>query len=118
MKYTLIRSSRRKRSLSLKLTPAGELVVRAPRLTPKFLIDQFVTNKSSWIARQRTLLTQSPAAAPTPHFSEQELKGYIYHQLAHYSHLMDLHPTEVKFTKVKSYWGNCSTQGVLAQIIS
>lgn len=111
--YTLIRSHRRKRSLALRITDSGELIVRAPTFTPKLFIDHFVRSKNDWITKQRSLHAFS-RPTPTPHFaSEQELKDFVNKQLDHHSALMDLHPTEIKFKRVKSYWGNCHTSGRL-----
>lgn len=111
--YTLIRSTRRKRSLSMRLDSAGEVIVRAPKRTPKLLIDQFVMSKSAWISKQRLSISSDSQLAPTPNFTTQELKDYISKELTHYTHLMGLTPQEVKFTRVKSYWGNCSSKGVI-----
>lgn len=36
-------------SLSIQVTPAGEVIVKAPYLMPKFLINQFLTSKETWI---------------------------------------------------------------------
>lgn len=47
MEYRLIRSDRK--TLYLKLTQEGELVVRAPNRCPRAYIDQFVLSKETWI---------------------------------------------------------------------
>lgn len=54
----IIRSPRR--TLSLFLTPAGELIVKAPLKLPEHKIYEFVKSKSDWIsARQRQILQNS-----------------------------------------------------------
>src|SRR5260221_1166153 len=45
----IIRSHRS--SISLHITRDGELVVKAPHLIPRFLIDQFVNSKKDWIEK-------------------------------------------------------------------
>lgn len=47
--YRLIRSSRK--TVSIQLTPAGEVVVRAPRSMALRTIDGFVESRRSWIAK-------------------------------------------------------------------
>lgn len=47
MEYRLVRSKRK--TLSLQISPEGELVVHAPKNCPKSYIDQFVTSKEGWI---------------------------------------------------------------------
>lgn len=44
---TIIRQNRA--SISIQITRQGEVVVKAPRLLPKFLIDQFINSKKDWI---------------------------------------------------------------------
>lgn len=43
----IIRANRA--SISIQITRGGEVVVKAPKLLPKFLIDQFVSSKKDWI---------------------------------------------------------------------
>ena len=47
MEYTLIRSARK--TISIQLSPAGEVVVRAPNRMPKRDIEGFLEEKRSWI---------------------------------------------------------------------
>ena len=82
MIYTLIRSRRRKRSLALKVTDSGELVVRAPLYTPKLFIDHFVRSKHDWVTRQQSRVV--PTTPPIKHFSSQaELENFIHKQIDH-----------------------------------
>lgn len=43
----LVRSNRR--SISIQITPDGQVVVKAPYLMPRFIINRFVAEKSDWI---------------------------------------------------------------------
>ncbi len=45
----IIRSHRS--SISLHITPQGELVVQAPKLIPYFIIKQFIESKETWILK-------------------------------------------------------------------
>jgi predicted metal-dependent hydrolase len=60
--YTLIRSARRRRTLSLRVLPGGEVVVRAPTRTAKAEVDAFVARREVWIARRQA----EHEAAPQP----------------------------------------------------
>ena len=46
---TIIREHRM--SISLRITREGEVVVKAPRFAPQFLIDQFLDSKKDWIEK-------------------------------------------------------------------
>ena len=48
-KPKIIRSNRA--SISLQVDDNGELIVKAPRLMPKFLINKFINEKSEWIKK-------------------------------------------------------------------
>lgn len=111
MQYTLIRA--RKRTLSLQVSPAGELIARAPYLMPKFLIDRFVEEKSGWISKRIKEIAK-PVPAKIEHFSEDNLKKYIESELAKYSDLMKLSPSGLRFTRVHTYWGTCAPSGILS----
>ena len=45
--YKLIRSARR--SISIEISPSGEIVVRAPKTTPIGKIEKFIAEKRGWI---------------------------------------------------------------------
>lgn len=111
MNYTLIRAH--KRTLSLQINKEGELIARAPYLMPKFLIDRFVNEKSSWIEK-RLKEMQKPDTPKIEYFSEDALKRFIHNELTKYSVLMDLEYTGVRFTHVHTYWGTCAPSGVLS----
>lgn len=111
MIYTLIRSLRS--TVSLQVKRGGEVVVRAPHLYPKYLIDRFVESKSKWL--EKRLKEQAKTKiTPTPFCTEYELKDLIQKHIAHYSSLMTLTPRSLRFTRVRTYWGSCSPTGVIS----
>ena len=111
MQYTLIRAH--KRSLSLQVSPSGEVIARAPYLMPKFFIDRFVEEKSSWI-NKRIKEMANPVEAKVEHFTEENLKKLIESEVQKYSALMGLFPTGLRYTHVHTYWGTCASSGVLS----
>ncbi len=58
MKYELFRSHRR--SILIQIAPTGAVVVKAPTLLPKFLIDQFVESKKEWIEKKVAVTQKFP----------------------------------------------------------
>ncbi len=111
MQYTLIRA--RKRTLSLQVGKDGEVIARAPYLMPKFLIDRFVEEKSSWISKRIKEMSK-PVPKKVEYFSESELKQYIESEVNKYSALMGLYPSRLRFTHVHTYWGTCAPSGILS----
>lgn len=109
--YTLIRAVRR--TVSLQVKASGEIVVRAPRFYPKYLLDRFVQSKSAWIAKRQK--DQSQATTPRHRFcSDEDLKILLQNFVTHYSKQLGLLPRSLRFTTVSSYWGSCSPTGVLS----
>lgn len=111
--YRLIRSKRR--TLALELRPGGKVVVRAPRLLPRAVIDRFVAEREQWI--EQKLATLPP---PRPEITPEQLAAwreqaaaYIPGRVAHYGALMGLCPTAVKITAARTRWGSCSAKGSL-----
>lgn len=58
MKYTLFRSNRR--SIVITIAPTGVILVKAPYLLPKFVIDQFVERKKDWIEKKVAVTQKFP----------------------------------------------------------
>jgi len=111
VEYILTRS--RRRTLALQVNREGELVVHAPLLYPKFLIDQFVSSKERWISKRRAEQKQ-PLATPKAILSSEELKTFVDKQVSYYSDKMRLYPHSTRFAQVNSYWGTCNPKGVLS----
>jgi hypothetical protein len=109
--YTLIRSARS--TVSIQVRAGGELVVRAPHLYPRFLIDRFIDEKSAWIAKRRQELTR-PRIPPSRLMTDRELELYVHTLVAHYSAMMGLHPAGIRFRSVTSYWGSCAASGLIS----
>lgn len=111
MQYTLIRAH--KRSLSLQVSPTGEVIARAPRFMPKFLIDRFIEEKSHWILKRQEELKR-PQKVAKAHFSVERLKVFITEKVEEQSKILDLYPSGLRFTQVTTYWGTCNPQDVLS----
>lgn len=109
--YTLIRSVRR--TVSLQVKGGGEVVVHAPHLYPKYLIDKFVQSKRNWIAK-RINEQSKPKITPTPFCTESELKELIQKHITHYASLISLTPRSIRFTHVRTYWGSCGPTGIIS----
>ena len=70
MEYRILRSSRK--TLSIQITPEGEVLVRCPNRMPKWQIQQFVDSKADWIDTHLQKIAVRPAA---PKLTAQELKA-------------------------------------------
>ena len=52
LSYHLIRSKRRRRTISLQIKEDGKVVISAPYHTPKWEIEKFIKEKESWVVQK------------------------------------------------------------------
>jgi len=74
--YTLVRSRKRKRTLTILIRPDGSVVVRAPAWTAREEVEDFVRRKADWIERKRREATADCGVQPKP-FREGEPFLYL-----------------------------------------
>ena len=113
MDYTLIRSSRK--TISIQLSPTGEVVVRAPNRMPKRDIERFVDSKRGWIEGH---LRKLPEAQPK--LTDTELRELARHAkevlpeiAAYYAPLVGVDYGRITIRAQRTRWGSCSAQGNL-----
>lgn len=109
--YTLIRSQRK--SIQIAVDAAGAVTVRAPLRASKRLIEDFLSEKSDWIACH-VAAQQARAAAVrvlTPAETEllrQAARESLPALTAQWATRMGVAPTAVRITAAAHRWGSCS----------
>ena len=68
LEYRLVRSSRK--TVSIQITPGGEIVVRCPRLMSSWAVRSLVRSREDWIRQQ--LAKRKPAEAAQPLTEEEQ----------------------------------------------
>jgi predicted metal-dependent hydrolase len=111
IKYTLIRSKRK--TLELRLDAEGNAIVRAPLRFAKYRIDEFVAEKSGWIAKNRRKIAEQ-----MENFSgfnpgeiarlKSEAAENFRERVNFFSALMSVTPAKVKISDARTRWGSCS----------
>lgn len=102
----IIRAKRK--TITLKITPTGEVEVRAPLGCPDQVIGQFVERHRDWIARQLAAhKTYTPAEIEALRRAAKEL---LPPRVAYYAAQMGVEPATVKITSARSRYGSCSSQ--------
>lgn len=115
----LIRSNRR--TISLEITPIGDVLVRAPRPMSETEIRAFVESKSFWIAKHLAqkdkdmeLLQEEGGFTDREIKRMQELaKQVIPEKVAYYARHMGVTYGQITIRKQKTRWGSCSREGNL-----
>ena len=115
VEYRLVRSSRR--TVSIQVTAEGEVVVRAPRLYPKYKIGAFLRQKESWIQARLEALASVPRL---PELSEAEHKAlskaartWFAERTAYFAPLVGVTCGSVTIRTQKTRWGSCTGKGDL-----
>lgn len=113
--YRIVRSDRK--TLSLEITPAGEVLVRSPRRLSGAAIDRFVKSKEGWL-RSRLAKYQSRPALPALTEGElAELKARAREEFsalaAKWAPRLGVTYGKITIRAQKSRWGSCSAQGNL-----
>lgn len=121
MKQTIkvIRSKRK--TISLEITSAGQILVRAPRYMSEEEIQRFVESKSVWLAKHLQKYEEDTDALQTEgKLTESEInrliglaKQVIPAKVAYYARLMGVTYGRIAIRKQKSRWGSCSREGNL-----
>lgn len=116
---TVIRSDRR--SISLEITPAGEVLVRAPRRMPEAEIKRFVKEKSSWLEKHLAKREADKEVLQAEgFFTDAEIarltklaKQIIPAKVAYFARVMGVTYGRIAIRKQKTKWGSCSRDGNL-----
>lgn len=115
VEYSIIRSDRK--TISLKVTPGGQLEVRCPRNVSTRQIRQFVASKQDWIeaALQKVYLRSS-----APVFTREELKAMTDQakalfppRVAFYADRIGVSYGTITIRHQRSRWGSCTAKGNL-----
>lgn len=117
--FEIIRSNRR--TISLEITPAGLVLVRAPSHMSDAEIRVFVESKSSWLTKHLQKKEKDmDSLQEEGYFTQQEInrlvalaKQVIPEKVAYYARLMGVTYGRISIRKQKTRWGSCSREGNL-----
>ena len=112
MEYQIIRS--RRKTISIQVTPRGEILVRCPSRMPKAQIQAFLESKKSWIEAH---LPQNP---PETVFTETELRTLsgqarvdISRRAVIFAPRVGVSYGRITIRSQHTRWGSCSAKGNL-----
>ena len=113
--YEIIRSSRK--SLSLQITPQGQVLVRCPNRMPKREIDAFVESKRAWLQKHLTKIETRPQL---PLFSPEEIQILadralvdLPERVRKFAPLVGVTYGRITIRSQHTRWGSCSAKGNL-----
>lgn len=115
--YRLIRSDRR--TLSVEVDSSGAVLVRAPRLMPKWCIEAFVRERKAWIEAAKARQQKRQAKLPVIREEDKPLyvkmaKAILPGKIENYAKRMGVQPTGLTVTSAKTRFGSCSGKNRLS----
>lgn len=118
IRFSVIRSARRKKTIALSIEPAGDVLVRAPVRTPHSRLAHIVKSRAEWIIRKQRSLENLPVP-----FKREFVSGESFSYLGRHLRLKVLRNHNVEEPVVRMYRGRlevnlnaASTDGKSAKI--
>ncbi len=115
MTYTLIRSKRK--TISVQITPKGEVLVRCPCRMAKRDIEKFVADREAWIRGHLEKIAACPVRLP---LTEGELRTLAHQarqilpeRAAYFAPLVGTDYGRITIRSQRTRWGSCSGRGNL-----
>ena len=113
--YEIIRSSRK--SLSLQITPAGDVIVRCPRRYPARETERFVESKRPWIEGH---LAKIESRETLPALTQTQLRELadraakiLPERVRYFAPLAGVDFGRITIRSQRTRWGSCSGKGNL-----
>jgi predicted metal-dependent hydrolase len=108
MKYKLVRTWRKTLALHIK---NGELIVRAPKLLPKYMINAFVKKNQNWIEKKQSEVPiKSELSEEKIIILKRKAKKYIPERAQLLAEKFSKQVNKIKITSAKNRWGSCTSK--------
>jgi len=117
--YIIKKSNRR--SLSMHVTDEHTVLVKAPKGTPTYVVEEFIKEKKDWIVNQITRIeNQTKLASSLGPLTQEDIKAIkkkakvlIPERVEHYAKLSGITYKKIFIRLQKTRWGSCSAEGNL-----
>ncbi len=113
--YQIIRAARK--TVSLQITPSGEVICRCPKRMARAEVARFVESKRPWIEKTLNKIAARPQLPPlTPEevgALAKQAKQILPGRAAHFAPFVGVTYGRITIRSQHSRWGSCSARGNL-----
>ena len=113
--YTLMKTNRK--TISIQITPTGQVEVRCPRRCSRREAEAFVISKQDWIRKHLEAIARKPVL---PQLSEAELRtlakqaaAILPENVNRFAKQIGVSYGRITIRSQKTRWGSCTAQGNL-----
>lgn len=113
--YQLVRSARK--TISIQITPAGEVILRCPKRCSRLEAEAFLLSKQDWIQKHLTAIAQRPQL---PVLSGEEIQALaeraaaaLPEKVRFFAQQIGVSYGRITIRSQRTRWGSCSAKGNL-----
>jgi len=111
MDYTIIRS--RRKTISVEITPRGDILVRCPNRMKKADIETFLKSKEVWIKAHLPQEQVKVLSDAEVSLLRQQAKEDLSRRVSHFASLVGVDFDRITIRSQKTRWGSCTAKGNL-----
>ena len=109
--YRVLRSKRK--TVAIRITPAGEVEVRFPLGLPEAQVRQFVQSKAGWVTKQLKKPVLPRLSGEEHRALIRQAKEVLPQRVAYFAAILGVTYGRITVRSQKSRWGSCSAKGNL-----
>jgi len=113
--YQLVRSARK--TISIQITPAGEVILRCPKRCSRREAEAFLLSKQDWIQKHRAAIAQRPQL---PVLTGEEIQALaeraataLQEKVRYFAEQIGISYGRITIRSQRTRWGSCSAKGNL-----
>lgn len=97
----------------ISIDKQAEIVLKTPKVSSDF-IKKLLEDKEPWLRKKiKNLETNPPIFLNLDDINSSSSKKYLKNRVDFFAQVMNLKYSELKFRKMKSRWGSCTSKGVI-----
>lgn len=100
------------KNLILRVTRDGQVKISAPHRCPKKMIDEFLAQKQTWIAKQQRMMLEHVSQPPVPVLTSEhreQMKTILPPLFEKWEAIIGVKANDWGVKAMKTRWGSCNT---------